>query len=114
MKNFRNNDRRDRGPVTMHQAICADCGQPCQVPFRPTGDKPVYCSNCFGKHRGDGGGDRAPRRDFSRPNFSRPNNNDSLKPQLDAINIKLDQLIRSVDKLAESKTVKKTKKVKSK
>ena len=127
---FGGGDRRDRGPVTMHQAICADCGQSCQVPFRPTGDKPVYCSNCFGKHGRD---DRAPRRDFSRPNFSRPsfersrennsNNNDGLKHQLDSISIKLDQLTRSVDRLVESKVepvvakmivVKKTKKVKSK
>jgi CxxC-x17-CxxC domain-containing protein len=103
---FRGGDSRDRGPVTMHQAICAECGQSCQVPFRPTGDKPVYCSNCFGKHGGD---DRAPRRDFSRPSFERSrennsnNNNDGLKRQLDSISIKLDQLTRSIDRLVESK-----------
>jgi len=33
----------------MHQAICSQCGKDCQVPFRPTGDKPIYCSDCYEK-----------------------------------------------------------------
>ena len=41
-------DRRDR---EMHKASCADCGNECQVPFEPKGDKPVYCSECFQSHR---------------------------------------------------------------
>ena len=48
----RGNDR-----PTMHDAICSDCGSDCQVPFRPTGDKPVLCSNCF---RGSDSNDRRP------------------------------------------------------
>lgn len=35
------------GPVTMHDTICDKCGKSCQVPFRPTSGKPVYCSSCF-------------------------------------------------------------------
>ena len=31
----------------MHKAICSECGEKCEVPFRPTSDKPVLCSNCF-------------------------------------------------------------------
>ncbi len=31
-----------------HRAICDDCGNECELPFKPAGDKPVYCSNCFG------------------------------------------------------------------
>ena len=31
----------------MYRATCAKCGQSCEVPFRPNGSKPVYCSNCF-------------------------------------------------------------------
>lgn len=42
----------DRGPVEMHQAICDNCGKSCEVPFRPTSGKPVYCSNCFENQRG--------------------------------------------------------------
>lgn len=36
----------------MFDAVCTECGQKCQVPFRPTGDKPVYCTNCFAKRQG--------------------------------------------------------------
>ena len=46
---------RDGGRPTMHRATCNDCGDSCQVPFRPTGSKPVYCSECFGQQN-DGGG----------------------------------------------------------
>jgi CxxC-x17-CxxC domain-containing protein len=31
----------------MHPATCAECGKETQVPFRPSGDRPVYCSDCF-------------------------------------------------------------------
>ncbi|MEN6411868.1 MAG: zinc-ribbon domain containing protein [Veillonellales bacterium] len=34
----------------MHEAVCADCGVTTQVPFRPSGDRPVYCRDCFSKH----------------------------------------------------------------
>lgn len=37
----------DRGPREMHDAVCARCGKDTQVPFRPTGARPVYCSDCF-------------------------------------------------------------------
>lgn len=35
----------------MFDAICADCGKECQVPFQPREDKPVYCRECFEKNR---------------------------------------------------------------
>ncbi len=36
-----------RGPREMFDAVCARCGKDTQVPFRPTGARPVYCSDCF-------------------------------------------------------------------
>ena len=36
-----------RGPREMFDATCARCGNETQVPFRPTGARPVYCSDCF-------------------------------------------------------------------
>ena len=36
----------------MHDAICSNCGKRCQVPFRPTGEKPIFCNNCFGGANG--------------------------------------------------------------
>lgn len=38
-------------PKEMHKAVCADCGKECEVPFKPTGDKPVYCRDCYANHR---------------------------------------------------------------
>jgi CxxC-x17-CxxC domain-containing protein len=35
------------GSREMHDATCAACGKACQVPFQPSGEKPVYCSECF-------------------------------------------------------------------
>jgi len=36
----------------MYDAICAGCGCETQVPFQPTGDRPVYCRDCFNKMKG--------------------------------------------------------------
>src|ERR671928_1918130 len=37
----------DRGQREMFSVTCSSCGQDAQVPFQPSGDKPVYCSSCF-------------------------------------------------------------------
>lgn len=31
----------------MHDVICGGCGVQTQVPFKPSGDRPVYCRDCF-------------------------------------------------------------------
>ena len=35
----------------MHKATCFDCGQEIEVPFKPHGGKPIYCRECYQKHR---------------------------------------------------------------
>ena len=101
--NFRGGDRE----VTMHKAICDECHKECQVPFRPSGDKPIYCNECFSKKRNND--DRGSRRDFNdRPaqsSFSKPavsSQNDSSK-QLVEINTKLDRLLGAIEKLTQPK-----------
>ncbi|MBI2676072.1 MAG: hypothetical protein HYX24_06445 [Candidatus Aenigmarchaeota archaeon] len=42
---------RSFGPREEHDATCSDCGQPCKVPFKPTEGRPVYCRDCFQKHK---------------------------------------------------------------
>jgi len=43
---------RDFGrPREMHKAVCADCGKETEVPFKPTEGRPVYCQDCFPKHK---------------------------------------------------------------
>ncbi|MBW3612810.1 MAG: zinc-ribbon domain containing protein [Chloroflexi bacterium] len=34
-------------PREMFTTTCDSCGNEARVPFRPTGSKPVYCSDCF-------------------------------------------------------------------
>lgn len=35
----------------MHTVTCAECGRETQVPFKPSGDRPVYCQDCFASKR---------------------------------------------------------------
>lgn len=42
----------DRGPARTQNrpsygAVCAECGVETTVPFRPRGDRPVYCRVCY-------------------------------------------------------------------
>jgi CxxC-x17-CxxC domain-containing protein len=41
-------ERRER---VLHKAVCADCKKDCEVPFKPTGERPVYCKECFSKRK---------------------------------------------------------------
>ena len=50
--NTRGFGSRDSGRTAMYQATCAECGKECEVPFKPSGDKPVFCSSCFENKRG--------------------------------------------------------------
>lgn len=100
----------DREKVTMHKATCSDCAKMCEVPFYPSGDKPVFCNNCFSGKKGDD--DRGPRKDFGsrgpkreygdrsapRAEYRAPANDD-LKKQLGDISNKLDRLLTAIEKL---------------
>jgi len=35
------------GPRQMVEVVCARCETPTTVPFKPRGDRPVYCRSCF-------------------------------------------------------------------
>jgi CxxC-x17-CxxC domain-containing protein len=98
----RNNfGRRDfnSGPRTVRQmtkTVCSDCGRDCEVPFVPSGSKPVYCSVCFDKYKGNtntGTGkfaDRGFRKPYSEDRNSRPTQNND---QYNIINSKLDKIL---------------------
>jgi len=51
MGEFRGGSGRSSGPREMHKAVCAECKQECEVPFKPSQDRPVYCKDCFAKRR---------------------------------------------------------------
>ena len=46
--------QQPRDVRAMYKAICADCRKECEVPFRPSGDRPVYCKECFTKRKNSG------------------------------------------------------------
>ena len=46
--------RTDHRERTLYKAICADCSKECEVPFRPSGDRPVFCKECFSKRKAGG------------------------------------------------------------
>ena len=116
---------RNRGPVTMHQATCDQCKKLCEVPFRPTSGKPVYCSVCFESKKEVGssrGRDRFSQRGYD--GYKAPGrsdlgsdihgkNNNEIKKQLEILNGKIDLLIEAVKAMASTKPLvvkKKTKK----
>ena len=53
-----------------YKAVCSECGQACGVPFKPSGGRPVFCSECFAKQQDAGEGEskflKKPR-DFRKP-----------------------------------------------
>lgn len=61
----------DSRPREMYKAICDECGRDCEVPFRPSGSKPVLCSNCFELKNG-------PRQDRSERS-GRPDDNTRVR-----------------------------------
>ena len=121
---FGGRDRGGRGgfgdePVrTMHRATCAECGKSCEVPFRPTGEKPVYCSTCFGSRQDSPMEHRSERRTerFDRPTpAAKPEHNHRLEEKMTEMSAKLDRLIEllaSASNEPEKVAVKKTAPVK--
>lgn len=50
-RNSYGNSRYNREDRPMFKAVCASCGQETTVPFEPTGDRPVYCRDCYQARR---------------------------------------------------------------
>ncbi|MEK7175380.1 MAG: CxxC-x17-CxxC domain-containing protein [Patescibacteria group bacterium] len=133
MKNFNGGGNRgggykggDRGDKQLFKVTCSECKKGCEVPFRPSGGRPVFCSECFStkKDSGDSRGSnrnfdsrplrrdfndrQSPRAEYSRPadsrySFNKPNlspANDDTKKQLSDISFKLDKLINAIEKMS--------------
>lgn len=108
-------DRRESSPnkrfqgKRMFDATCDKCGKRFELPFKPTGERDVYCSECF---KGDG-------------NVPSVKNNNQCGEQMDTLNKKMDKVIdlltsilekepkKNIEKKPEKKTTKKVSKKKS-
>jgi len=131
MKNFKSDSRsrdrkdfskrdfadRDSRRPTMHDAVCDECGKDCQVPFKPSGEKPVYCSDCFEKKGGrssnrpswGGSGKRSFNdRDRDRGRSSQSNISDRSTSQLiekiEILNTNLGKIINLLSSSGEKKS----------
>src|SRR3972149_1279784 len=91
----RDGGRFERRPAEMHNAICDQCKKECQVPFKPSNSKPVYCSDCFrAKENGSrDGGNFNSRPSFSPRSQSGPSQPGISSEQFNKINTKLDKLM---------------------
>jgi len=93
-KEFGNRDRggdrgrSDFGEKRMYKTVCTECGKECEVPFRPSGDKPVYCNNCFGKDDG-----------------FKPKKTDENKQEFERLNTKLDRIIKTLESMGLMKEI---------
>lgn len=115
-----NNGRSDR--PQMYPATCSNCGNACEVPFKPTGSKPVLCNNCF---RASGGPDRRDDRPrFDKPRFEKRHEDrffdntqgrptqaatPQYKEQFESLNYKLDKILNILKAASEPEVPKKTK-----
>lgn len=86
----------------LFKAKCSDCGKFCEVPFRPSGDKPVLCSECFKPSREF----NSPRtNDFRREQRPSTVNTESLVFQLDKLKKQLENIERKLDILLSGSAV---------
>ncbi len=54
--------------------MCDNCGKDCEVPFRPTKGKPIYCEKCFGN--------------------TKEKDTDQSKKEFEILNKKLDRILK--------------------
>ncbi len=94
--------RRD-GPE-LFDAVCSKCGKDCQVPFRPSGQKPVYCRACFGGPAAQVPSNRENFRDRGAANSFEPRiGNKSiadLERQIWAMNNKIDSMLKILESMS--------------
>ncbi|HPV70904.1 MAG TPA: hypothetical protein PKY08_03380 [Candidatus Magasanikbacteria bacterium] len=119
------------GRQSMFQAVCGKCQKECEVPFKPTDDRPVLCNECF-REQGQGRGERSdrPRQDFGRSNFGEEQkqriassqNIEQFRGQFEVLNVKLDKILKmlapnpvisTVEEKVEKEPVVKTRKTKA-
>ncbi len=114
----RDSGRRNDGPREMFKTVCSSCGKECEVPFKPTNGKPVYCSECFDRisprtdrpERSD-----RPRRDEGPRREDRPQTpRVDYGAQFEMLNSKMDKLIELLTPKVEEVTEKPAKVVKAK
>jgi CxxC-x17-CxxC domain-containing protein len=113
----RSTDREQR----MFKAVCSDCKKTCEVPFKPSSDKPVFCRDCFSAKRdretkeykaglANGevkkfGQDKPVHSGSVHSAFVPVEAGESTKKQLAEMNTRIDKLTAMVEKMVAEKGV---------
>jgi CxxC-x17-CxxC domain-containing protein len=105
---FGRSSNRDSG-FELHEVTCDKCGVKCDIPFKPTNNKPVYCRSCFRKESGSESRgapekfeSRGRDRFESKPKFeelkshNEPSTSNVSSEDLDKINRKLDKIMKAL------------------
>ena len=79
---FRENQNSGRFN-NMYDVTCNKCRNKCQVPFKPTGSKPIYCDSCFKKNN----------------QLNEDKSSGSSSEQFNQINAKLDRILKVLENL---------------
>jgi len=90
------------GRFETHKAVCSTCGNDCEVPFKPSSGKPVYCNKCFKSVRSHEGERYEERNSYPKSSdYSKHDNerrsgsmDEQLKRELESLNWKLDKILK--------------------
>ncbi len=112
--------RRGSSDREMHRTTCSKCGNDCEVPFRPTGERPVYCSKCFenmrssDSRRSDDRDSRGKYNNYSenRNDKGSGNNEGQFKKQFESLNWKLDKILKILNPVVTPEVIVVDKKLK--
>jgi CxxC-x17-CxxC domain-containing protein len=91
----------------LFKATCDNCGASCEVPFKPSGEKPVYCRDCFrkmdnsdsprtGQFRSSGYSDSRRPAPFRKSEYSAPRADSSVR-EFEQLNQKLDKILKILE-----------------
>jgi CxxC-x17-CxxC domain-containing protein len=105
--------RGDSQKPQMFDAVCSQCGKKCEVPFKPSGDRPVLCSDCFNlrkdfpKKDGPQRETAVYRKDAPQSFWSQPDSLiEDLKRQVENLHAKLDKVLALMQSSSLSQVVK--------
>ena len=73
-------------------AVCSKCGNACQVPFRPSNTRPVYCKDCFGAPQ-----QTLPSKKILQTNGGEGKSIADLTRQIAAMNTKIDSMLKILE-----------------
>lgn len=107
-------NKSSEGKPMLYKATCDECNQSCEVPFKPSGNRPVLCSDCFSGRSNAGpkrfGGEQETRRYHpeDKQAHTSVNTNEIYKAQFEQLNNKLDKILKILELLNPKSEIQET------